>query len=100
MKAKLFPIVTLIFLAALLALAVPHKAEASCSGVDCGCDVDHATCIEGCEVWACYSACMKAYKECGIACCAGPGCPVVIPMGSDRQARFTDLAGGVLFDID
>jgi len=27
-------------------------------------------------------------------------CPIIIPMGADRQVRLTDLARGVLFDID
>jgi hypothetical protein len=27
-------------------------------------------------------------------------CPIVIPIGADRQVHFTDLARGVLFDLD
>jgi hypothetical protein len=27
-------------------------------------------------------------------------CPIVIPMGADRQVHFTDLTRGVLFDLD
>ena len=104
MKTKLINVLAVVFLTLLAISGAPHRAEA-CSGDDCGCNVERDMCLEECRslppeyLQGCRHECIRASIDCGIACC-DPYCPIVIPMDSDHQARFTDLTRGVLFDID
>lgn len=77
MKTKLALLFAMILLVVLATTVAPPSVEAACSGVNCGCDVDQQWCIadcppEGAEGWlGCRLACLKAYRECALACCGG-----------------------------
>ena len=49
----------------------------SCSGVNCGCDIDQQQCNEGCDpnsegYYSCLSACAAQYRRCAVCCCCDP----------------------------
>lgn len=52
-----------------------EKKVDTCSGVDCGCDIEQADCYAACppegEAGAteCRLACARAYRTCAICCC-------------------------------
>lgn len=74
---KLILMLTLVSLTLLATTSVQDPAEASCSGVNCGCDMDQAWCLEDCPQegepgWLpCHLACFRAYRDCARACCGG-----------------------------
>ena len=51
------------------------KKVGTCSGVDCGCDIDQANCYADCPpegeegATECRLACVRAYRTCAICCC-------------------------------
>jgi hypothetical protein len=99
MKTMVLGTILLLFLASAPTL---DAATCSCVAPDNSCAVMVNTCTYGCGAWClsggqcwweCYDAPEKPTRP-------DQNCPVVIPLASNRQVRFTDLAGGVLFDID
>ena len=56
--------------------------SASCSGVDCGCDIDQQECNAGCDpnsenYYGCLAQCAHQYHRCAVCCCCDPSqwCP-------------------------
>jgi hypothetical protein len=87
-----------LFLASLPTL---HAETCSCVAPDNSCSIVQ-TCTLGCSAWCfsggqCSYTCERPNPKDGLP---DSNCPIVIPMGSDRQPHFTDLSRGVLFDID
>jgi hypothetical protein len=86
MKTRLMILVALVALLLFIASAVSISSpgpvntlapvEASCSGDDCGCNIELQECIADCppegspDRLSCVSACRRASIQCAKACCA------------------------------
>lgn len=58
------------------AAAGAERAEASCAGTDCCCDIEQNECEAGCPGYGqpghleCFGDCRRGYQRCGICCCS------------------------------
>lgn len=75
MKTKVILLLAMIVLTVLAVSAVPERAEASCSGDQCGCGEAAAECRSYCppagdpNFHYCMGECRSEWIACAIACC-------------------------------